>query len=88
MQLINQFSALLLFIVPLAGFILIVLTRDRYPAARWPLLALSIGGTALVFYLVSHFQIGAAGIAATQVNTALTENVDGRPVLLELYSDY
>jgi uncharacterized membrane protein len=88
MQWINQFSALLLLVLPLMGFILILLTRNRYPAARWPLLALSVCGTLLVLIFLSRFQTGAAGASATEVESILNESILGRPVFLELYSDY
>ena len=88
MQWINQYSALLLLLIPLAAFVSWLTGRHRYPTARWLLFALAISSTAAVFYVLAQFRTGDAGTSAGQVESVLHDQAAGQPVLVELYSDY
>jgi hypothetical protein len=88
MWLINQFSALLLFVVPLGLFISYLWLRQRELAGRWWLLGLGLASSLLIIYLMTRFQTGAAGTTTRSVEDALDQVADGRPLFVELYSDY
>ena len=83
MQIVNQYSAVFSLVLPLGLLVLAVVWRRR------PLLSrLSLIGGLLALIVVGYFllQTETKGIAANQVETMLA--APGRPVFLELYSDY
>jgi 4-amino-4-deoxy-L-arabinose transferase-like glycosyltransferase len=83
MQIVNQYSAVMALILPLGLLALAVVGRQR------PLLSrLSLIGGLLALIVVGYFllQTEAKGMAPNQVEALLAG--PGRPVFLELYSDY
>lgn len=83
MQIVNQYSAVMALILPLGLLALAVVGRQR------PLLSrLSLIGGLLALIVVGYFllQTEAKGTTPNQVEALLA--APGRPVFLELYSDY
>jgi hypothetical protein len=84
MQLINQYSALLLFVIPIGFLVMAVFWRKRPLLSRAALLTgLVLIGAAGFFILQTESRETPLG----EVEMLLASGI-GRPVLLELYSDY
>lgn len=84
MVLFNQFSGILVYLVVGIGLLAVVLSRIAPEKRRVGLL---VGTAVLLFGGLFIFQSEQSGVMAVTVQQTLAAT-DGRPVLLELYSDY
>lgn len=84
MMLFNQFSGVLAYLVVGIGLLAVVLSRIAPKKRRVGLL---VGAAVLLFGGLIIFRPETGGVTAVTVQQTLAAS-NGRPVLLELYSDY
>lgn len=83
MSLFNQFSALPAFLLPL-GILIVSLRLTQYPTIRRYGIMVGVLGTAVLALFIFGSRV--EGDSAAEVESVLDGN--GRPVLVELYSNY
>ncbi|MBX3055964.1 MAG: hypothetical protein KF770_05770 [Anaerolineae bacterium] len=84
MMLFNQFSGVLVYLVVGIGLLVVVLSRIAPEKRRVGLL---VGAAVLLFGGLIVFRPEQRGVTAVTVQQTVAA-ANGRPVLLELYSDY
>lgn len=84
MMLFNQFSGVMAYLGVGIGLLAVILSRIAPEKRRVGLL---VGAAVLLFGGLFIFQPEQSGVTAVTVQQTLAA-ADGRPVLLELYSDY
>lgn len=87
MQIVNQFSGVLMVILSAAVLIFSLIRANTKPSRRWPLPAAAFVLFAAVVYFVIHNRTGAEHISPQELEQLLSQPNE-TPVLLELYSEY
>jgi RsiW-degrading membrane proteinase PrsW (M82 family) len=85
MTLFNQFSGVVLYLIVGIGLLVVILRRVATEKRQ---VAVLVGTAVLLFGGLLLFQPATGGATAVTVQQTLAEGGHGRPVLLELYSDY
>jgi hypothetical protein len=85
MTIFNQFSGVLIYLVVGIGLLAVVLSRLAPEKRRVGVL---VGLAVLLFGGLLIFRPETGGVTAVTVQQTLADQANGRPVLLELYSDY